>query len=75
MCDIAPFYTECIYDDYCHDLICCRYSHLSFAVHELTAAIPIIGKHIPTYECPMFEIKSKDICYTCGAKMDEEYRQ
>ena len=54
MCDIAPFQMECLNDDLKHQLLCCEANHLGCAVRELYRSIPIIGEHIPPYQCGMF---------------------
>ena len=55
MCDIAPFQMKCEYDDFQHDLFCCRSHHLCQAFNNLYRSIPIVKEFVSEYHCPDFE--------------------
>jgi hypothetical protein len=62
MCDLAPFGTECVYEE-CEDkliLNSCTAFHLAQAVNNLYLSIPIVRHFVKPYRCPNFEIKRSD---------------
>lgn len=58
MCNLAPGQAKCILEKF--DLTSCHVHELSCAVTELQQALPIIGRHIPDYECPDYEPERKE---------------
>lgn len=57
MCECAPLYTQCEYDEYKNELFCCTVHRFYFHLTMLEQSIPLIGKWIPDYECSDFCIK------------------
>jgi len=45
----------CLDREHKDELICCQANHLSFVFRELLRSIPLIGRHIPKYECKGYE--------------------
>lgn len=57
MCDIAPFQTNCMNEEYKDKLTSCAIHHLNYALNELWLQTPIIKHFVEPYCCPDFEIK------------------
>lgn len=60
MCDIAPFFMHCEWEDVKDDLISCNVHHLCCATQELKMSLPIIGRWFQPYRCPQFEPKKEE---------------
>lgn len=54
MCDIAPFQMECLCEGV--NTASCSVHKLNCVLTELLQEIPFMGKYVPNYRCPDFEI-------------------
>ena len=54
MCDIAPFQMKCSCEEF--NTAFCSVHKLNCAFTELLQEIPFMGKYVPYYKCPDFEI-------------------
>lgn len=63
MCQIAPFQMKCVNEEF--DLMACQCHKLYCALTELKQEIPFVGKYVPDYRCPDFEIKIKKESQEC----------
>lgn len=54
MCEIAPFFMTCEFEDVRNNLISCNVHRLNCAAQELKMSLPLIGGWFKPYECPMF---------------------